>query len=91
MIIKSNGTYVLDIAGTGELVIRADGEFGGATVVIGYGTNPNDFKPYIDASATQTSAFQVVLTCGFGESVALQVTGATGTTDINIEAREVNG
>lgn len=70
-----------------SMIFKVDGTFGGATVAIGYMSNTSPdavFCPYTDTSLTLTTPNQLTVITGRESSLAVKITGATGTTKIYI-------
>lgn len=87
--VTTNGT--LDFGHTpysaNSVCFKANGTFGGATVVLGYmsdASNTAVFCPYTDSTCTLTTSNQVIITTGRQSSLAVKVTGATLETKIYI-------
>jgi len=86
--ITSNGVHKLAKGNGNELTLTASETFGGAIVTPGYINARDNFVGFKDESEiliTFTADFQVVQEGGVGIQYAVNVTGASGTTDILIE------
>ena len=87
-VIKTDGVHTLGVGNGNERTLAASETFGGATVTPGYINVRGNFVGFKDGSEVLlafTASFQIVQSGGIGIKYAVSVSGATGTTDIQIE------
>jgi hypothetical protein len=80
----ANGTFDMGQAPSNILHLKVDGNFGGASLQIGYVASNGDFVQY-NVIPTATGNMQhASLFIGFWSGVVVKITAATASTSINV-------
>ena len=88
--IKTDGNHLLDNPSPSQVSsIAAYGTWGGASITLGFMGTDATVHAYGSDNTAKTANGEWLLRHGAGVKVYAIVTGATGTTDIYVEARPV--
>jgi hypothetical protein len=77
---------------SGSEIVKVTGEFGGATIEIGYLDHSETFVVYTKCDglpAAYTAGFEVEIRCGKAEDLSLNVSSSTGSTALQLLARSI--
>jgi hypothetical protein len=83
---------LIDESESGSEILKVSGDFGGATVAIGYLDYNDSFVGYTKCDglpAEYTVAFETEVRCGLREDLSLNVTGTTGSTALQLSSRGI--
>lgn len=77
---------------TGNEIVKVSGDFGGATVSLGYLDYNGTFVGYTKCDglpAEYTVGFETSVSCGLREDLSFNITGSTGSTEILLSVRSI--
>jgi hypothetical protein len=83
---------LIESSATGHEIVKVSGEFGGATVAIGYRDYYETFVGYTlcdGLPAEYTAAIEVQVDCGIAEDLSLNITGSSGSTALRLLVRSI--
>ena len=87
--VTSNNTYTLGAPFiANDYILYVSGTFGGCTATLGYVDGSEDFAPFRDSGGnvlTMTSSSAYIVISPLSQTLAVEITGASGTTSVKFD------
>jgi hypothetical protein len=93
--VTSNNTYTINAPFiANDYILYVSGTFGGCTATLGYVDGSDAFAPFLDSARdalTMTTSSAYIVISPPSQTLAVQITGASGTTSIKFDLAHRKG